>query len=174
MAVAQKVQIAFGQAEPGHLVGTAELVVAMGNAPEGSIPPDYEALFRWAAIKTLCAMNRDQTPEDLAKERGWKLAPDDHVLKAGGPLHEAYVTTARTLRRTAIAATRSDPETDPRRITAKICHMIAGSALRGADELAKDPDAARREIAVDARRSSEQFRRHAYELGYSLEPDAEL
>ena len=175
VAVAQKAQLAFGHLEPGHLVGPAELVVAMASSVAGNLLSEFETLFRWASIQTLCAMDRTAVAADLARERSWELVPDDHVLQPGGPLHETYIKAVRALRRQAIDSVRGDPDTDPRRIAAVLCHRLAASAEAGGAGEGTPTPCPREPASADdtAQSAAERFRRHAHELGHTLPPDAD-
>jgi hypothetical protein len=112
LAFKQRSLIAFGGAKPGLMIGTAEIVIAMGNLIEGMSPPEYFELFTWASIdvlKTLTGDSAETILRDPAK-KGWKIITDDDVLKPGGRLYNTYSEVATIIRREAIEALSKDPD----------------------------------------------------------------
>ena len=73
--------IAFGGGPPGQMVGTAEIVIAMGNIVQGTSPPEYYDIFQWASLKVIEELTGDKA-EKVLKDPGkkhWKLIPDAEV-----------------------------------------------------------------------------------------------
>ncbi len=106
LAFSQRALIAFGGGRPGHMIGTAEIVIAMGNIIEGGAPPEYYEIFQWASLDVLNIITGDAPKTILAdpSKEHWKQISDDDVLRPGGRLHKTYETIATTIRREAIAA----------------------------------------------------------------------
>ena len=112
LAYHQRCIIAFGGAQPGHAVGTAEIIVACGNLHKefASVPDDYRDIFEWATVDTLSVLT-GETRDAIAKAREYKVViTDDDVLKPGGRLNGTYIEIATSLRRTAIAAMEGAPD----------------------------------------------------------------
>jgi hypothetical protein len=112
LAYQQRCMVAFGGARPGHMIGTAEIIVAMGNLHRelASIPDDYRDIFEWATVDVLAILTGG-THEEIAKVRKYKVViTDDDVLKPGGRLNGTYLEITSSLRRTAIAAMESAPD----------------------------------------------------------------
>jgi hypothetical protein len=106
LAYSQRALIAFGGGRPGQMVGTAEIVCAMGNLVQGTSPPEYYDVFQWASLDVLKTLTGDDEETILADpgKKSWKKIADDDVLKPGGRLYPTYQTIATTIRREAIAA----------------------------------------------------------------------
>jgi hypothetical protein len=108
----QRAIIAFGGGKPGETVGRSEIVCAMGNLIQGTSPPEYFELFQWATLDMLSII-AGISPEDVLKDptkKGWKLIPDDEVLRPGGRLYETYQTVATSIRREAIRHMNDSPD----------------------------------------------------------------
>src|SRR5437588_7056530 len=106
LALKQRCLIEFGGAPAGHMVGTAEIVCAMGNlhtAEEVRPPKPYWELFQWAATDVMARLT-GKPKATVLKDKGWPAIGDDEVLRPGGRLYPAYQATATNVRRTAIAA----------------------------------------------------------------------
>jgi hypothetical protein len=72
LAMKQRFLVAFGGAPPGHTVGTAEIVCAMGNLHKDlGMPAEYYDVFHWASTDVLSKLT-GQTPEEVLKEKGWR------------------------------------------------------------------------------------------------------
>jgi hypothetical protein len=108
LAIKQKALIAFGGGKPGQLVGSAEVVVAIGNIIQGTCPPEYWDIFTWASIDTLSILTGNTTEQILAEKKTWKLIDDDEVLKPSGRLYNTYTEIVTTIRRAAIDNVRAD------------------------------------------------------------------
>ena len=108
---------AFGGGRPGHMIGTAEIVIACGNILQGMSPPEYYEIFQWAGVDVLKILTGDTIETILAdpSKKGWKLILDADVLQPGGRLHKTYETIATTIRREAIAAMNASPD-NPREL----------------------------------------------------------
>jgi hypothetical protein len=106
LAFSQRALIAFGGGKPGQMVGTAEIVIAMGNLVQGTNPPEYYDVFQWASLDVLKTLTGDSEETILANpgKRHWKKIANDEVLKPSGPLYSTYQTIATSIRREAIAA----------------------------------------------------------------------
>ena len=109
LAYKQRCLIAFGGAAPDHMVGTAEIVCAMGNLHRKSgVPREYRDIFEWATVDVLTILT-GHTREAINKERKYPTAiSDDDVLMPGGRLHGTYQEIVTNLRRTAIAALEAE------------------------------------------------------------------
>ncbi len=105
LASHQRALLAFGGGPPGHMVGTAEIVVAMGNTAKGLNPEEFFEVFTWAAVDVLRQLTGD-TADEIRAGKSWKLISDDDVLRPSGRLYETYQTTATTIRREAIKQSR--------------------------------------------------------------------
>jgi hypothetical protein len=115
LALHQRALIAFGGHTPGHMVGTAEIVFAMGNTHPDAVPDnDWVELFQWAATDVLSVI-KQIPPDDVRNLQTWPLIEDQDVIEPGGRLHEIYNLVVTTIRREAIAALKGEPERDLRR-----------------------------------------------------------
>jgi hypothetical protein len=117
LAFSQRALIAFGGGRPGHMIGTAEIVIACGNILQGTSPPEYYEIFQWAGVDVLNILTGD-TPETILADpskKHWKQIPDEDVLRPGGRLYKTYETIATTIRREAIAAMNKSPD-NPREL----------------------------------------------------------
>jgi hypothetical protein len=106
LAFKQRALIAFGGYPPGQMVGTAEIVIAMGNIAQGTSPPEYYEVFTWASLDTLSIITGHSKEVILLdpNKRHWKLITDDDVLKPSGRLYQTYQEVCTNIRREAIAA----------------------------------------------------------------------
>lgn len=101
LAMKQRALIAFGGAPSDHMVGTAEIVSAMGNLHKESVPEAYYAIFGWASCDVWRQLRLDVDIEAMREERGWAVIEDDDVLRPGGKYHATYITIATNIRRNA-------------------------------------------------------------------------
>lgn len=102
LAIKQRALIAFGGGPPDQMVGTAEIVMAIGNIIQGTCPPEYWEIYTWASVDVLRILSGDTAEQILAEKENWKPIADDEVLKPSGRLYETYQTIATTIRREAI------------------------------------------------------------------------
>lgn len=110
----QRCLIAFGGGQPGHMVGTAEIVCAMGNLHnDESVPEHYREIFDWAVVDVLHILTGDEK-EEIIDVKKLRATTDDDVVRPGGRLNAIYQEMATNMRRTAIAAIKDMPD-DPRR-----------------------------------------------------------
>jgi hypothetical protein len=131
LALKQRCLIAFGGAPPGHMVGTAEIVSAMGNlhtAEEVRPPKPYWELFQWAATDVLSKLTGDP-PEVVLKAKGWPAISDDDVLRPGGRLYPTYQEVATHIRRFTIGAMAEAPD-NPRQILRPLAQLFLRSHKR--------------------------------------------
>jgi hypothetical protein len=108
----QRALISFGGGRPGQMVGTSEIVCALGNIIQGECPSEYWEVFQWASLDVLSILT-GVTPEEALKDpskKGWKLILDDEVLKPGGRLYQSYQEIATSIRREAIAYMNNSPD----------------------------------------------------------------
>jgi hypothetical protein len=90
------------------MVGTAEIVYAMGNVHqrmlenETDASPDYREVFYWAAVDVLAALE-GVSHDAVWKDKGWKRVADEEVLQPSGRLFNAYTEMATYIRRTTIS-----------------------------------------------------------------------
>lgn len=113
LAMKQRALIAFGGAAPGHMVGTAEIVCALGNTHKETMPTPYYELWTWAATDVQHRLT-DRPKEVIRKDHSWPAIGDEEVLQPGGRLHATYSEVATHIRRTAIAVVHGSPDEDPR------------------------------------------------------------
>ena len=106
LAFKQRALLAFGAGKPGQMVGTAEILCAMGNIIEGDSPPEYYEIFQWAGVDVLKTLTGDSAEAILADpgKQNWKKIEDDEVVKPGGRLYPTYQNVCTSIRRYAIAA----------------------------------------------------------------------
>ena len=110
LAFKQRALMHFGGGIPGHQIGTAEIVSAMGNLhKELGMPEAYWQVFQWASVDVLNTLTGDM-PETIWKAKGWTPISDDEVIKPGGQLNETYTEIATSISRTSIAAIANDPD----------------------------------------------------------------
>ena len=111
LAYKQRCLIAFGGSAPGHMVGTAEIVCAMGNLHnDAGVPPGYRDIFEWATVDVLAIMTGG-THEDIRKARKYQVVITyDDILRPGGRLYATDQEIATNLRRTSIAAMENAPD----------------------------------------------------------------
>jgi hypothetical protein len=92
-------------------VGTAEIVIAMGNIVKGTSPEEYYDVFTWASIDVLKQLTH-RTEDDIRTDdnkKDWKRISDEEVVKPGGRLYPTYQEVCTSIRRTAIAAMDERP-----------------------------------------------------------------
>lgn len=124
LAYKQRCLVAFGGARPDHMVGTAEIVCAMGNLhKESGIPKPYREIFEWATVDVLSMLTGD-TPEEVRKAKKYPYVSDDEVLKPGGRLHSTYQEIATSLRRTVIAAMENAPDNPREYLRPLAAHFV--------------------------------------------------
>jgi hypothetical protein len=129
LALKQRCLIAFGGAQPGHMVGTAEIVCAMGNLhKEFEMPRPYYEVFTWASVDVLTRLT-GEAPSEVRKVRKWPVITDDDVLKPGGRLHPTYQEVATNIRRTAISAMENAPD-NPRQYLRPLAEHFIRSHTR--------------------------------------------
>jgi hypothetical protein len=114
LARKQRVLIAFNGFEPDHMVGPAEIVVAMSNMHKDRMPPAYWEVFTWASAHTWAALkyagSRSEARRKICDERKWPWIEDAEVLLPGGRLNQTYSEMVTTMRRTSIKGIESrDP-----------------------------------------------------------------
>jgi hypothetical protein len=112
LAYQQRALVAFGGAPADHMVGTAEIVCAMGNTMRGQTPPEYYEVFQWASVDAMAALLNKTHAEVLAdpSKKDWKRIEDAEVIRPGGRLYATYVEIATSIRRSAIEAVKSEGE----------------------------------------------------------------
>jgi hypothetical protein len=131
LAYMQRCLIAFGGAEPGHMIGTAELVFAMGNVhqefleQETGVSKDYREVFRWAAIDVLSILE-NKPKAQFWTERKWAVITDDDVIKPSGRLYAAYVEMATYIRRQSNAFLKDRPD-NPRKLMEPVAKSLLDS-----------------------------------------------
>ena len=104
LANKQRALIAFGGGEPGQMAGTAEIVIAMGNIIEDTIPPGYLEIFNWASIDVLHRLTGNSRDQVMKDKPDWKVPSDDEVLKPSGRLHATYQEIVTSIRKESIKA----------------------------------------------------------------------
>ena len=129
LAYAQRALIAFSGGKPHHMVGTAEIVIAMGNIIEGESPPEYYEVFTWASVDVLKTLT-DQTEEEIfvqENRKDWKKITDAEVVEPGGRLYPTYQEVATSIRRFTIAAMDKRITNNPREFLRPVAaHYIEG------------------------------------------------
>ena len=151
LALKQRCIIAFGGAPAGHMVGTAEIVCAMGNlhtAQEIRPPEPYWELFQWAATDVLSKLTGDP-PAIVLKHKDWPAISDDDVLRPGGRLYPTYQEVATHIRRQAIGHLDGAPE-NPR----VNLRPLAEFFIRRYSELLAEAEAEREEPVIAALKTS--------------------
>src|ERR1700733_1088669 len=72
LVLKQRALIAFGGAEPHHMVGTAEIVSALGNCHKETMPKPYYEVWSWASTDVMATLSR--LPKDqVRKDHGWEM-----------------------------------------------------------------------------------------------------
>ena len=144
LAIKQRMIIAAGGAPVGHMVGTAEIVSAMGNLHRDiGTPKAHLELFQWATADVLCILTGD-TPEATFRAKGWPLITDDDVLRPTGRRYATYQDTATRLRRSVInemEGAPDNPRVNLRPLAAHFLEMhekfLAEARAEGLDHLVK-------------------------------------
>jgi hypothetical protein len=131
LAYMQRCLIAFGGAQPGHMVGTAEIVFAMGNVHQDFLEKElgvsgtYREIFNWAAIDVLSAL--EGKPKDhYWTERKWAVVTDDDVIKPSGRLYATYVEMATYIRRMTNNWLKDRPD-HPRKLMEPVAKTLLDS-----------------------------------------------
>jgi hypothetical protein len=140
LAQKQRVLIAFGGGPPGHMVGTAEIVVAMGNinSDRRMTPEEYYDVFTWASIDVLKAITSESEQQIRAEKKDWKEISDDDVLKPGGRLYATYQEIATNIRRNVIARMEEDSDS-PRKVLRVLgAQVVAAHAKLREEAVAKE------------------------------------
>ncbi len=108
----QRALIAFGGGPPSQMVGTAEIVIAMGNLVQGTSPELYYEVFQWAALDVLQEITGDSAEKILADpgKKHWRKIPDAEVVQPGGRLYSTYQTVCTTIRRESISVSTDNPD----------------------------------------------------------------
>ena len=103
LAYQQRALVAFGGAPADHMVGTAEIVCAMGNTMRGQTPPEYYEVFQWASVDAMAALLNKTHAEVLAdpSKKDWKRIEDAEVIRPGGRLYATCQGGGRRLRQGA-------------------------------------------------------------------------
>jgi hypothetical protein len=112
LAQKQRVDVIFGQAGTA-MVGPAEVVVAMGNLIDGTVPDAYRDLFHWAGARTMSELD-GVGHQQWCADNQWPFVSDDDVLKPAGRLYGTYVEVAQNIRR--MAASAIQPDHHPRQV----------------------------------------------------------
>jgi hypothetical protein len=172
LAFKQRALIAFGGGKPGQMVGTAEIVCAMGNIIAGTAPPEYYEIYQWASLDVLSTLLGEK-PEELLKDpskQGWKLIADDEVVTPGGRLYQIYQTICTSIRREAIAVMEKRPN-HPR----EYLRPLAAKLLEENTKLIAEADVSgMQELVPRIEESSATIRRMFPELGDAQEELSEL
>ena len=166
LALKQRCIIAFGGAPAGHMVGTAEIVCAMGNlhtAEEIRPPKPYWELFQIrsaayrattgnpaarAATDVLLKLTGDP-PAIVLKHKDWPAISHDDVLRPGGRLYPTYQEVATHIRRQAIGHLDGAPE-NPR----VNLRPLAEFFIRRYSELLAEAEGEREEPVIAALKTS--------------------
>lgn len=140
LALKQRTLLAFGGGPEHHRVGTAEIVVALGNCHKEAMPPEYWDIFTWASTRVLQILEQVD-PDALRKERDWPHIRDEDVLLPSGRLHRTYTVIATEIRRQAIAALKGDPDNPRAALKPLGAHLLAAITRRhDANDAEVDPE----------------------------------
>ncbi len=131
LALKQRALIAFGGAPADHQVGTAEIVVALGNGHKANVPPEFFDVFTWASVDVLATLQQ-RSPQSVREEKKWPEIPDADVLKPGGRLHATYVTIATEIRRQVIASIKDSPDNPREQLLALAVFFLKSHELEQA------------------------------------------
>lgn len=138
LAYHQRALVAFGGAEPDHMVGTAEIVCAMGNTHKANMPKEYIEVYHWAGAHVAAALEGSSGSRLQAfKDRKWDVVSDDDVLRPGGKYHATYVQIATSIRRQAISAVDNGHE-NPRQVLRPLAEQLLKSHTKVREEAARE------------------------------------
>jgi hypothetical protein len=136
LALKQRALIAFGGGPDDHMVGTAEIVVAMGNLHKGFMPEGWYEVFCWASTDVLQQVT-GETADAIRKDKKWPAIPDADVVGSGGRFNAIYTIIVTEIRRTAIAALKDDPEA-PRAYLRPVGAHFLRSHIKVRDQAERD------------------------------------
>lgn len=155
LAMKQRADVIYGQAEPATaMIGPAEIVVAMGNLIDGTMPDAYRDLFDWAASRTMSELD-GMKPEQWCADHKWQFIANDEVLTPAGRLYGTYVEVAQNIRRTATSGVKLDRH--PRLLTTRLGEAL----LKHIADQANQADAAGDTTHAEALRAyGEDVRRY--------------
>ena len=136
LAMKQRALISFGGAPVEEMVGTAEIVNALGNLHPRFVPDPYYQVFHWASIDVLAHLSGDPK-EKIWKEKGWNPVEDADVLTPGGAYYAAHQEISTHLRREAIAGLKGQ-EDHPRRYLRPLAAAFVGSHRKARDKCLAD------------------------------------
>lgn len=140
LVVKQRALLAFGGERPGHLVGTAEIVAAMGNTLKQTLPPGFYEVFVWAGTDVLSTLLRC-TPEEVRRIKEWPEVADADVLRPGAKHHEIYMHLTGHIRRYAIQSLRGDTQA-PREVLRPLAEKFVQEHLQRQAEATASGDQA--------------------------------
>jgi hypothetical protein len=166
LAMKQRADVIFGQAGPA-MIGPAEIVVAMGNLIDGTMPDAYRDLFHWAAARTMSELD-GQTAEQWCADHKWPFVGNDDVLAPAGRLYGTYVEVAQSIRRQSAGAIQ--PDRHPRQAVLKVGEALHRLSTHEADAAAAAGDTAR---AAALREHAEWVQRYLDEQAILPLPKAE-
>lgn len=138
LVIKQRALLAFGAERPGHHVGTAEIVAAMGNTLRQTMPPSFEEVFIWAATDVLSQL-LGATADAVRRLKEWVEIPDADVLRPGGKHHEVYLHITAHVRRYAIQSLRNDRHA-PREQLRPLAERFVQAHLQGQAEATASGD----------------------------------
>lgn len=139
LALKQRADVIFGQAGPA-MIGPAEIVVAMGNLIDGTMPDACRDLFHWAAVRTMSELE-DQTAEQWCADHKWPFVGNDDGLTPARRLYGTYVEVAQSIRRQSASAIQ--PDRHPRQAALRVGEALHRFTTHEADAAAATDDAIR-------------------------------